>query len=320
MFRLSCRVPRSVLLLVCTSLLAPRAGARTFPRPQPVYTDQAQPLPFERLPGDPSRLYVRVDDPALGSRLFFVDTAFTRTTCDDGLAQDLGLEPMRTARRSYGELGSVRVDKIVLPDFDLGGHRVPALACAVRDLDSTSSVASSAEQPVAGVLGANLLSRFVVVIDPHAGTLTLLDPALHGLEDGPGVVRLRREHGVGPRVRLPITVDGQQTWPLLDTGATRTHLDARRLDLPLVSERQGVARASGSSNQEPTTFRIYEIQDVDLAGHHMGPVRVIDRRKAACAPGLAGQDILGGHLLTIDSRHRRLSVQAADGGQAPAAP
>jgi hypothetical protein len=291
-------------------VLAPApASAGPFPRPRPVYTAAPVSLPLVEVPGDSKRLYVRVDDPNLGVRLFFVDTAFSRTTCDDGLAADLGLEIETTLRRSRGELGTVKLGRIVLPDFELGGHSIPSLACAVRDLDSTSSVASTAEQPVAGVLGANLLGRFVVVIDPVARTMTLLDPAEHGLEDGPGVVRLRREHGVGPRIRLPLTVDGRQTWPLLDTGATRTHLDARRLDIPLVAERQGVARASGATNQEPTVFRIHEVQQLDVAGHTMGPLRIIDRRRARCAPGLAGQDVLGGFVLTIDTQHRRVKVE-----------
>lgn len=302
---------RALLIsLLGVLLLCPVARAAGFPRPRPGYGAAGAVLPLVQLPGDPSRLYVRVDDPALGSRLFFLDTAFSRTTCDDGLAEDLGLDVERTLRRSRGELGSVRLGRIVLPDFQLGDHTIPSLACAVRDLDSTSSVTSTADLPVAGVLGANLLARFVVVIDPTAGTVTLLDPRVAGLEDGPGVVRLRRERWVGPRVRMPISVDGRQTWPLLDTGATRTHLDARRLGLPLVSERQGMARASGSSNQEPTTFRIHEIEQVQVAAHTLGPLRVIDRRRAACVPGLLGQDVLGGFVLTIDTKHRRVRVDA----------
>jgi hypothetical protein len=241
--------------------------------------------------------------------VFFVDTAFSRTTCDDDFVAELGLEVQRTLRWSRGELGNIRLGRAVLPPFVIGGHEIPRLACAVRDLDSTSSVASSPEQPVAGVLGANLFARFVVVIDPRARTVTLLDPGLHRVQDGPGVVRLRRENRVGPRIRLPLLVDGKSTWPLLDTGATRTHLDARRLGLPLVDERRGLARGSGSTNQEATTFRFHEIQTVELAEHSQGPLRVIDRRRAPCAPGLAGQDILGNYVLTIDTRHRRLRVE-----------
>ncbi len=298
----------ALLVLLGLPLASSAAHAGPFPRPKPVYAEPVS-LPLVQLPDDPRRLYVQVDDPDLGSRLFFLDTAFSRTTCDDGLAEDLGLEVEPTLRRSRGELGTVKLGRIVLPDFVLGGHTIPGLACAVRDLDSTSSVASTPDRPIAGVLGANLLARFVVVIDPAAGTVTLLDPAEHGLEDGPEVVRLRREHRVGPRIRLPITVDGERSWPLLDTGATRTHLDARRLDIPLVAERQGIARASGSTNQEPTVFRIHEIQELELAGYTLGPLRIIDRRRARCAPGLLGQDVLGGYRLTIDTKHRRVKVE-----------
>jgi hypothetical protein len=285
------------------------AAARPFPKPRPVYGEEAVALPMVDVPGDPLRLYVRVNDPVLGDRVFFLDTAFSRTTCDDHLAQDLGLETERTLRRSYGELGSVRLERLDLPPFELGGHTIPDLHCAVRDLDTTSSVASSEERPIAGVLGANLLGRFVVVIDPRERTVTLLDPERHGLEEGPGVVRLRLERGIGPRVRFPLWVDGREAWPLLDTGATRSHLDAERLGLPLIAEREGTARASGSTNQELTTFRIHAAENIELAGHSVGSLRIIDRPKGPCTPGLAGQDVLGMYRLTIDTRHRLLKVE-----------
>ncbi len=308
------RLVAPAAFLVCLLCSGP-LQARPFPRVHPEYAQEPTALPLVRLPGDPHRFYVRVVDAALGERLFFLDTAFSRTTCDDDFVEELGLELERTSARSHGELGSVKLDKAVLPDLRLGGHLVPGLACAVRDLDSTSSVASSLEHPVAGVLGANLLSRFVVVIDPVAGSLTLLDPEVHGLEDGPGVVRLRLDNRIGPRVRLPLDIGAERSWPILDTGATRTHLDARRLDLPLAYEREGVTRASGDDNEARVTFRVHELESALLGGLELGPVRVIDRPKAGCVPGLAGQDLLGGLVLTIDTRHRRLHVAQQAAGQ-----
>ncbi len=303
-------VPLALAAISVAVLPINRAQAGPFPKPKPSYGEAAVTLPLVLVPGDPKRLYVRVEDDNLGERLFFVDTAFSRTTCDDQFVQDLGLEVRRTASRSRGELGTVRLGSAELPPFEIGGHRIEGMKCAVRDLDSTSSVTSTADQPVAGVLGANLLARFVVVIDLDAGTITLHDPATHGVEDGPGVVRLRRERWVGPRIRLPLTVDGAVTWPLLDTGATRTHLDARRLDLLLLEEREGMARASGATNAELTVFRIHQATDVLLGEHQSGPLRVLDRRRAARVPGLAGQYILNQFVLTIDTRHRRLRVEA----------
>ena len=297
-------------LLLSAALLLGVGPARAspFPSPHPVY-GAAVPLPLVPVPEDPRRLYVRVEDPALGERLFFLDTAFSRTTCDDDFVRDLGLTPERTCARSRGELGSVRLDRAVLPDFELGGHRIEGLRCAVRDLDATSSVASAPGRPVAGVLGANVLGRFVLEIDPAAATVRLLDPAVEGLVEGPGVLRLRRERGVGSRLRLPLQVDGRTIWPLIDTGATRTHLDARRLDLPLLTEREGLARASGPGGEAVQTFRVHEARAVQLAGRELGPLRVIDRRRPAGVPGLAGQDVLAQFRLRIDGVHRLLLAE-----------
>jgi hypothetical protein len=300
-------MPTPSLALLATLTALP-AAARPFPPATVVVAPVAVSLPLVEMPGDPLRLYVRVDDPALGERIFFVDTAFSRTTCDDDFVASLGIEPARTCARSRGELGTVRLQKARLPDFSLGEHQIVELTCAVRDLDSTSSILSAPGPKTAGVLGADLLGHFVVGIDPGAGTLTLTDPALDPVEDGPGVAPLRLENRRGPRLRLPVLVDGQETWPLLDTGATRTQLDATRLGLPFVAEREGVDRGTGPAREEARTFRFHEAASVIVAGQEAGPLRVLDRPRARGVPGLLGQDVLGRYALRIDATHGWVEV------------
>ncbi|MFH1469015.1 MAG: retropepsin-like aspartic protease [Pseudomonadota bacterium] len=301
-------MPLRLLLLLVLALIAPPAAARPFPPAAVLLAEQHAVLPMVDMPGDPARLYVRIDDPALGERIFFVDTGYSRTTCDDDFIAALGIEPAWTSARSRGELGSVRLQKAALPSFSLGGHRVEGLTCAVRDLATTSSVISAPGQPTAGVLGADLLGRFVVGIDPVAGILTLADPAQWPVEEGHGVVPLRLERRHGPRMRLPVLVDGQEIWPLLDTGATRTQLDAARLGLPLVAEREGVDRGSGASNESTRTFRFHQAESVVLAGQEVGPLRILDRPRARSVPGLLGQDVLGRYRLRIDATHGWVEV------------
>lgn len=310
------RLSRLVRGLACCALAllaclgAPQALARPFPPPRPIFAERPQPLALVSVADDPLRLYVMLRDEQGDERLFFLDTAFSRTTCDDDFVAELGLTVEKTCARSHGELGKVPLGKAVLRDLELGGHRLPELHCAVRDLQSTSSVSHGAGVPVAGVLGANVLERFVLRIDPEADTVSLADPRLAGLERGPDTLRLKRENGRGPRVKLPVMVQDERVWLILDTGATRTCLDARRLDLPLVSERQAVTRASGRENRAQVTLRYHLANEVALAGHSLGSLQLLDRHKVRWLPGLAGQDILGRFTLTIDSRHKLLRVEA----------
>lgn len=291
-------MPALAPLLLC---LAAPAAARPFPPPAVTMAEARAVLPLVAVPDDPRRLYVRIEDPALGSRVFFLDTAFSRTTCDDDLIATLGIEPAPTCARARGELGSVPLDKAALPAFSLGGHRVEGLTCAVRDLATTSSVLSLPGEPTAGVLGADLLSRFVVDIDPAVGTVTLADPARAGLVEGPFTVPVRFERRRSARLLVPVVVDEQETWSLLDTGSTRTQLDAARLDLPLVAEREGVDRGTGATNEEPRSFRVHEARSLVLAGRELGPLRVLDRPRARGVPGLLGQDVLDRFHLRIDA-------------------
>src|SRR5690606_40302547 len=100
---------------------------------------------------------------------------FTLTTCDDELARDLAAVP-RGRVRLQGEIGRIDARLADLPPLELGGHRLERVRCVVRDLHTTSSIRDPAEVRVAGVLGADLLRRFRVIVDPERATLTLLDP------------------------------------------------------------------------------------------------------------------------------------------------
>ena len=179
-------------------------------------------LPLVHVGGDPYRLYVEV--PQLGASLWFVDTGYATTTCDTQWVDGQGLERRRVLAWSQGEHGMLRLEKAVLPSFELGGHRIEGLRCAVRDLQATSSIQ---DPRIAGVLGTNLLRRFTVVLDMEEGVLRLHDPRELRVEEGD---RMRLELGTG-RARVRLEIGGETSWPILDTGATGTYLPAERLGL-----------------------------------------------------------------------------------------
>ncbi|MCB9759941.1 MAG: retropepsin-like domain-containing protein [Alphaproteobacteria bacterium] len=299
--------------MVTLLLLGACARLGPFPVP-PVEYGEAVELPLVHVPDDTRRLYVLVDTGAMGEQLWFFDTGYSHTTCDAAMiaAQELRARP--TLARTRGELGSVGLRRATLPDFDLGGHEVSRLRCAVRDLPATSSIPQGEGYAVAGVLGSNLLRRFVVEVDPAAGVLRL---------HAPGAVTLtpdftaRRELGVGLRLRVPVTLDGETIWPVLDYGATGTYLDAEALGLPLYQEREGTWQGTGRSNAQTRTLRYHRAAEVALGSVPGPPIFVVQRDGAPWNPGLVGMNVLGHYHLLLDYRSGDAEVEAVEPAPLP---
>ncbi|MCB9743760.1 MAG: aspartyl protease family protein [Alphaproteobacteria bacterium] len=276
-------------------ILALSACAHVGPFPTPrVEHGAAAELPLVHVPEDTRRLYVIVDTGSMGEQLWFFDTGYSHTTCDADVVAALGLETRPTLARTRGELGVVKLRKVRLPDFELGDHVVRGMRCAVRDLPATSSIPEGEGYEVAGVMGSNLLRRFVVEVDPAAGVLRLTPSG--SLEVAPNT-QARRERLVGQRLRVPVQLDGQEHWPILDYGATGTYLDAQRAGLPLVQEREGTW--SGTGGAETRLIRYHRAEQVALAGVPGPAVFVVDR-PGRLSPGLVGMNVLQNYRLVLD--------------------
>ena len=216
--------------------------------PPSITYGQAEPLVLVQPSTDTRRWYVPVTSQTLGPQIFFVDTGYGYSACDDDLVEGLGLETKGTVR-VRGELGVIKAGKARLPDLQLGGHTLSGITCQVRDLGNTSSIRDPREVPVAGVLGMDVFRQFRTTISPEEGQIHLRDPRQgERLDDADdAVVRLRRER-FGQRARVPLTLGDQTTWPLLDTGSTATWIDGQRLGLEISRHRDGVAfRGTGQT-------------------------------------------------------------------------
>lgn len=274
------------------------ACAHTLGVPDVVY-GEAKPLPLVHTSID-ARWYVptEVDGEPW---VWFLDTGYSHTTCDDDLISALGVEP-RGRSQVRGELGRLSLQKARLPGFELGGHQVHGLVCQVRDLHRTSSIRDPEEVRVAGVLGMDVLRPFLVELDPERGEVRLQVPgAVDGVDSGgPGVVRMRREWFVGTRVKVPTTVGEHTLWPILDSGASGSHLGLASLGLAPAEVREGVVvRGSGGSGSDLRTIEYFELETVSLAGAFSGPVRVAGRPNGH---GLLGLDLLRRYRTTLDFR------------------
>lgn len=296
---------RALWPLLCAWGVATPSGCAYRLGPPEVAWGATRPLPLVHPSNDTRRWYIPVESERLGPHLFFVDSGYSYSTCDDDLVSALGMAT-RGRVRVKGELGHIRVTKARLPAMDLAGHRIEGLVCQVRDLQHTSSIRDPAEVPVAGVLGIDVLRRFHVVFDPEAGVMELRPP--RETPDlpraGEGVVRMRREF-LGIRARMPLSVDGHETWPIVDTGASETYLDLERLGLEADWQQANVTvRGTGGSGSEVRTLSFYDAT-VRVGARELGAVTVTGRPRAPGVPGLVGLDILGQLRAEYDFDARR---------------
>jgi hypothetical protein len=251
-------------------------------------------LPLVHVSTDTSRWYTPVATPA-GTEVLFIDTGYSRSACDDDLLPLLGLTPHGRAH-IRGEVGWITASKGTLGELDLGGHRLTHLRCEVRDLGATSSILDPVEVPVAGVLGIDVLKRFLVEIDPENAVLRLSDPRGTTLRHEPGAIRLRREAGIGPRRELPVFLDGKRIWGVLDTGADRTYVRGQAADLEAAEVRQGVVvRGTGVDGATTRTLVYYSVGDVKVGDVALGGQELIGRPRPWWSDGLVGIDVIG-HL------------------------
>jgi ribosomal protein L39E len=262
---------------------------------------------------------VVVNSPEIGERLFFLDSGYSISTCDDDFADEIGLHA-RGRVLVRGEAGTLHAKRVRLPSFTFGGHRVDRLACVVRDLGHTSSIADPPEVSVAGVLGADFLRKFHVILDPARAELTLAAPRRSDLDPSqPGVVPIRREFRVGTRFTVPIGVNGKTTRPVVDTGATNTHVDGERLDLrPDGPPRTVAVRGSGATGETTRQVLFFKVDQLLLGTVLAGPFVITDRPRGPGASGLLGLDVIGNLRHEYDFKKRLARFSKVDEAAVPA--
>lgn len=264
-----------------------------------------QPLPMRSTSVDASRWYVVVDTVTQGERVFFFDTGFSRTTCDDDFVADLGL---RTSGLVFvhGAGGRTAATKARLPELQVGGHGIRDFACIVRDLDQTSSIKDPYEVEVAGVIGADLLSRFVTEMDPASARITLYAPGAHPPLRGPSVP-VRRSGLAGVRFMVPASLADKTGWWLLDTGAKSSHVDGARYGLTPTSTKEGAwIGGSGKNGGRHTDLSFYDGVAVGLLDTPITGLRLVDHPHGPLGFDILGLNVLGHYRMTLDAAGKRL--------------
>lgn len=286
---------RFCVAMMCCVACGPKLGA-----PDVAY-GVPEPIPMVHTNADSNRWYVVVDTGSLGERVFFLDSGYARTTCDDDFVAELGLNRAGVVFVS-GVGGSMIADKARLPTFDAGGHTLSEFACIVRDLNTTSSIKDPRGVKVAGVIGADLLSQFVTTIDPVSAEVLLEEPSQTSpLSASTGVIQLRRAGVGGARFLLRASIENHAGWWLLDTGARGSHVDGRKYDIEPTSSKEGAwIQGTGSQGGQRQDLYFFDEATVVLAGHPVGGLRLVERKHGPFGFDLLGLNVVSHYRITLD--------------------
>lgn len=157
-----------------------------------------------------------------------LDTGAEGMLVEPAVAQSLHL-PLRGMTRVFGTGGSRDAPLVLLPGLRVGDAAMPALLAPVAPLP----IDLRTDPPLAGLLGASLLSRFDVELDVPGGRLSLFLPG--DCPVPPGLVLPMQVSRAGEAF-IPVRVNGRPLVAELDTGSRATLLSlaaARALGLEM---------------------------------------------------------------------------------------
>jgi clan AA aspartic protease (TIGR02281 family) len=245
-----------------------------------------------------------------------VDTGAAVTALDRTTADRLGLHRDARSKRTavIGIGGPARAaDVLIAGSLDIGGLHLAHIPLASIDIGAGQPPAAR----IAGILGADILSRYDLDLDPARGRLVLHAAAscANGLPDWSEpyqAVPLTPVRG-SSLMLAPVAIDGRPMAALVDTGATQSVLFApalRRLGNDAVArptDRTGYGLGAVAGRRIAAVMHRFRSMQVgretldrpDLAMVREGP------------PGLdmlLGLDYLGRHHIWISNATRRMFI------------
>ena len=244
-----------------------------------------------------------------------IDTGAETTTLTPRVAVALHLPPESAHDRLLaGITGTVRAESVKLRQLTLGDAVVATdRSVALGDLPSLDTL----RPPLAGLLGADVLSRFDVELDLPARRMALYAPeTCADWQPWPDAVAVPIRRSISGLVLLEARVNGHSVHALLDTGA-RTSLMTRGTALalgvtPAVLQADATRIGMGVGGSS-TTFRRHRFARFGVPGaiDRDMVVNVTDRR----LPGvdlLLGADFLGRRDIWISYATGHLFLRSAD--------
>lgn len=247
---------------------------------------------------------------------FIFDTGADFTAIEATRAKELSLTAKGEFEARGSGAASVDIGILANPRLAFGDVEVPLRSAATIPL---ASLAPREGRSIDGIVGYNLISRFIVEVDYSARTLRFVDPAKWTAPED--VVELPFDFGGNtPIARVPITTkDGRTVVARLqiDCGSrgaidlSRRFLEEHHLDAPKSAIDAPLGAGVGGATQQ----RIGRLESVDVAGVILkNPITSFSTATSGseASPdfdGLLGGEILRRFTMIIDYPHERLLLR-----------
>jgi predicted aspartyl protease len=245
---------------------------------------------------------------------FLIDTGATQNVMDQAVASSLGPVSKSNLTLTTGS-GFVHMGYIELNSVEFGGLNLKHVPMAVNDMPAFAQI----HPRPAGILGANVLRRFLVTIDYDQRRLILADPASVKVPLGATVVEAQPAFGAaGLSVEAKLDDSLKLTF-LVDTGAAFNsvpeNLIKSVLTMPLltVGNVQGVEGSKiiiGSVQLKSVTLGEVTVNDpVFSVAPALANQKLPPGLFSGSALGIMGNPFWSQFRLTVDYRNGRLILQ-----------
>ena len=254
---------------------------------------------------------------------FILDTGAGITAVSEGTKARLEL-PSRGRAQVTGASGGQTVGLTRIDELIFGGQTQRDMNVIVLEDQTITPYGGLRDgfEAYDGVLGVDVFARWDLLIDPDAGTLTLLEPGADVTPDtetrlGPSLV-LR---AVGGRlITIPVQVNGVETRAVLDTGSRRMILSSAGARAAEVETRPPAENATSqgvgdhSVSMEDADFEVATAgTDFGLLPGHVADLPVFEVLGLSGPVLLMGNPALRNCLLYISYRTNAVRLCAAPG-------
>ena len=279
-------------------------------------------LPIARLKQGPIKMpfEYRANEIMVKSRInnksdvyLILDTGATTTVLNQADATTFGATRETDYKMTTGS-GTIKTSYTILSSLSLGDLTLNDVPVAISDLPGFHEL--SGVKPV-GIIGADILRRFLVSIDYENGELTFSDP--HDVTVPVDAVVLPTQPALGAAgLVVEGKLDGQPLTFLVDTGAAFNNVSEGLVQKLLKSPLLPVGKVEGLDGQKVSIgavmFKNLKIGPLTIAKpiFLVAPHTVTGAPKGIIVNGtlaILGNPLWSQYKMTIDYRHQRLFLQ-----------
>lgn len=250
---------------------------------------------------------------------FILDTGATQSILDRGVMKQLALklDPVSSAPGESLSMttgaGSIQAEAVNFRSLSLGDMELNDVAVAVADLSGFEQVQK--ERP-AGLIGANILKRFLVTVDYENGKIIFEDPNKNTLPEGAIVLNTKPSLGMSG-LAVEGSLDGKQNISfLIDTGAAFNNVSESKVKnlVPNPLYRIGMLKGLDGKLVETGSakFNYLDIDKLRIDGpvFSIAPSRGSDKTPGGIINSsdlaIIGNPLLSRYKVTFDYRNQRL--------------